>query len=98
MEYTIYLRKEAESDLTEAFEYYESCRENLGSDFVLCIEESLSRLSKNPKLNRKIHKDVRRALVKRFPYGVFYIVKDLDITVIGILHARKKPTQWQVRT
>jgi hypothetical protein len=67
MEYNVYLRKEVELDLAEAFEYYESCRENLGSDFVLCIEETLSRLSKNPKLNREMHKNVRLALVKRFP-------------------------------
>ena len=98
MEYNVYLRKEAELDLAEAFEYYESCRENLGSDFVLCIEETLSRLSKNPKLNSKIHEEIRRALVKRFPYGVFYIVQDLNVSVIGVLHARKKPTKWQNRT
>ena len=84
--------------MSEAFEYYEGIRENLGSDFILCIEESLSRLSKNPNLNRKIHKDVRRSLVKRFPYGVFYIVNGLNVSVIGVLHARKKPSQWQGRT
>ena len=98
MEYEIHLRKEAEADLTEAYEYYENCRENLGSDFLLCVEETLSRISKNPNNNKIVYKEVRRALVKRFPYGVFYIVQGLDILVIGVLHARKSPSHGQKRT
>ena len=98
MEFSIHIRKEAEADLAEAYEYYESCRENLGSDFILCIEESLSRISKNPNQYKIIHKEIRRALAKRFPYGVFYVVKGSDISIIGVLHARKNPRHWQGRT
>ena len=49
MTFSLSIRKEAESDIAEAYQYYEGCRENLGSDFVLCIEESISRIQKNPR-------------------------------------------------
>lgn len=96
MQYSI--RKEAEDDMAEAYEYYESCRENLGSDFLLCIEESFARIAKNPNQYKPIYKDVHRALVRRFPYGVYYVVIEKQISIIGVVHARKNPKHWQERT
>jgi len=96
--YSLSIRKEAEADIAEAFQYYESCRENLGSDFVLCIEELLSRIKKNPGQCKTIYKNVRRALVKRFPYGVYYVNNQNQIVVIGVVHARKNPRHWQARS
>ena len=95
--YTLSIRKEAEADIAEAYQYYESCRTNLGSDFVLCIEESLARIRKNPKQYKRIYKKVHRALVRRFPYGIYYVIEQENISVIGVLHARKNPLHWQSR-
>ncbi len=71
MTYSLSIRKEAEADIAEAYQYYESCIENLGSDFILCIEESISRIEKNPRQYKTIYKNVHRALVRRFPYGIY---------------------------
>ena len=95
--YTLSIRKEAEADIAEAYQYYESCRTNLGSDFVLCLEESFARIQKNAKQYKRIYKKVRRALVRRFPYGIYYVIDQQNISVIGVLHARKNPTHWQTR-
>ena len=98
VKHPISIRKEAEEDISETYQYYESCREHLGSDFLLCIEESLARISRNPNQYRKIYKTVRRALVRRFPYGIYYVVLEDRVSVIGVIHARKNPTHWKVRT
>ena len=82
--YTLSIRKEAEADIAEAYQYYESCRTNLGSDFVLCIEESLARIRKNPNQYKRIYKKVHRALVRRFPYGIYYVIEQENISVIGV--------------
>jgi hypothetical protein len=42
--YKLSIRAEAEADIAEAYQYYESCREGLGADFMLCIDESISRI------------------------------------------------------
>ena len=98
MSFTCSIRKEAEADIAEAFEYYESCRENLGSDFLLCVEETFARIAKNPNQYRPIHKNVHRALVRRFPYGIYYVVLDNRVSIIGVVHARKNPAHWQAST
>jgi hypothetical protein len=45
MDYQLSVRKEAETDITEAFDDYESCRKNLGQDFLLAVETSLNKYS-----------------------------------------------------
>lgn len=97
MSYTITIRKEAEADLSEAFQYYEDCRSGLGNDFLLCIEASLSRINRNPNQFRAVYKEVRRAFVTRFPYGIFYIIQENEIIVLAVMHARKKPMTWKSR-
>ena len=97
MPHKISIRKEAEADIAEGYEYYESCREHLGADFMLCVEESLTRISKNPFQYRTVYKSVHRALVKRFPFGIYYIVKGQSVSIIGVIHARKNPLHWQTR-
>lgn len=92
------VRQEAEADVEEAFEYYGSCRTGLGYDFLLCIEASFSLIEKNPNQFKSIHKTIHRALVKRFPYGIFYVIRGNKISVIGAVHARKNPDHWMTRT
>ena len=98
MTYSLSIRKEAEADIAEAFEYYESCRENLGTDFILCIEESITRIENNPRQYKIIHKTVHRALVRKFPYGIYYVLDNEKIIILGVLPARKNPKHWQTRS
>lgn len=98
MPYSLSIRKEAEADIAEAYQYYESCRENLGTDFILCIDESISRIKKNPRQYKVIYRNVHRALVRRFPFGIYYVLIDKSISIIAVLHARKNPKHWQARS
>ena len=98
MSYSLSIRKEAEADIAEAYQYYESCRENLGSEFILCIEESISRIENNPRQYKTIYKNVHRALVRKFPYGIYYVLINEQIVILGVLHARKNPKHWQSRS
>ncbi|MCU7937581.1 MAG: type II toxin-antitoxin system RelE/ParE family toxin [Candidatus Thiodiazotropha sp. (ex Dulcina madagascariensis)] len=98
MSYTLTIRKEAEFDIDEQFDYYEEKREGLGHDFLLCIEEALDKLQRSPLVYRKIHKELRRIPIRRFPYRVFYFVKNNNVIVTAVFHARKDPTSWNGRT
>ena len=57
MGYTLTLRKDAELDVGAHFEFYEEKREGLGHDFLLCLEEALDKVQRNPLNYRKIHKE-----------------------------------------
>jgi len=87
-----------ESDIKDAYQWYESQRKGLGESFLLCIEEALSKVSRTPQIYAIVYKDIRRALIHRFPFGIFYIEGDNHITVLAVLHARRNPQTWKERT
>ena len=91
------IRREAELDLTEAFQWYEERREGLGADFLLCVQAALEVISRQPAIHPIVHRQVRRALIRRFPYGVFYLADNDRVTVIAVMHAMRNPTRWKDR-
>ena len=98
MSYSLTVRKEAELDINSAFEYYENQRLGLGHDFLLCVEESLSKIERNPSHYKIIYKKLRRISVRRFPYRILYLVQNGQVIVTAVFHARKDPKDWDSRT
>jgi plasmid stabilization system protein ParE len=95
MKKALIIRPDAELDLAEAYSWYEARVSGLGSDFLLSIDASLSSIQRTPEMYLIVYKNVRRGLVRRFPYGVFYVVEEDRIVILGILHARRDPKTWQ---
>ncbi|MDO8342718.1 MAG: type II toxin-antitoxin system RelE/ParE family toxin [Cellvibrio sp.] len=95
MDYQLSVRKEAETDIAEAFDYYESCRKSLGHDFLLAVEASLNKIQRNPVLYKEIHRQIRRVFINRFPYGIYFVIMGNTVIVIGVIHARKNPRHWK---
>lgn len=89
---------DAEADIKDAYQWYETQRKGLGESFLLCIEEALSRVSRTPKIYAVVHKHIRRTLIHRFPFGIFYIESERSIIVLAVLHARRNPRTWKERT
>ena len=97
MDYQIIVRPEAEQDLRDAFSWYESRKPGLGFDFKHCVEEVLSRLTRTPYIYPKVYKQVKRAFIKRFPFGIFYVVEENRVVILAVLHARRNPEYWKKR-
>jgi plasmid stabilization system protein ParE len=97
MNYRLIIRPEAELDLEDAFAWYESQDPGLGSEFVRAIDACISTIGRNPLAYRLIYQQARRALVRRFPYCLFYIVEEDIIFVIGCFHSKRNPRDWQDR-
>jgi plasmid stabilization system protein ParE len=98
MSRTLIIRAEAQSDLESAKRWYDGERPGLGDDFLLCVEEAPERIRRRPHLYAVLRKDVRRAPIRRFPYGVFYRITADRIVVLGVLHGRRSPGVWQSRS
>jgi plasmid stabilization system protein ParE len=88
------LRPEAEVDLQEAFRWYEGRQSGLGDEFIGEAERCFALIQDNPRLHAEIHKFVRRALLKRFPYGVFYLVDVEAVVILAVLHQARSPELW----
>ncbi len=91
------IRPEAESDLAEAFEWYEQRRPGLGESLLLSVEATLVAIQETPSLFPEVHRNIRRALTRRFPFGVFYVVEGEAVVVIALFHASRDPKGWQNR-
>ena len=96
-ELAVTIRPEAEADIADSFQWYESQRQGLGEDFLLCVEEALSRASRYPTLHSIVYKKIRRLLIRRFPFGLFFIEGEGSIVVLAVLHARRNPKTWKQR-
>lgn len=94
----VVFRREAQADFDEAYLWYERRREGLGDEFLASVQEALERVAQSPEAPRILHRDIRRALVRRFPYGVFYRSEPDRIVVIAIMHNRQEPRRWQSRS
>lgn len=93
----IVFKPEAERDLIEAADWYEQKRTGLGADFVHEIGSTIDRIADMPEAYRKVRGELRRALVRRFPYAIYVLVSAGFLTVYGIIHQRRAPHVWQSR-
>jgi toxin ParE1/3/4 len=91
------IQPDAEADLNEAYHWYERQRSGLGADFLLCFEDSLQKVRRNPELYPFVRKPLRRAWMQRFPYGLFYVAEQGVVAVLGVFHASRDPKCWQSR-
>ncbi len=88
------LRKKAEADIQETFAWYENRRESLGHVFVTEVDCALEAIQKYPKMYPKVHKSIRRALCRRFPYAIYFVEKDDVVQVLAVIHQRRHPSSW----
>lgn len=88
---------EAALDISDAYGWYESHRPGLGEEFLGCIDACIQRLQRTPRMFPKVHEDYRRALVRRFPYAVFYESTDTMVTVYCVFHTSRDPNKWRQR-
>ena len=90
-------RREAASDLESAATWYGQQREHLGGEFLAEVELALELVCERPDAFPLVAHQVRRSLVHRFPYAVYYRVGDAFIDVIACLHTRRSPSVWRAR-
>ena len=97
MSLPLLITPDAEVDLTEAKTWYERQHRGLGDEFLLCVEEALDRVRLLPEAYREVAPGVRRVIVRRFPYGLYYRVDPDQIAVIAFYHCKRDPRGWQER-
>ena len=90
-----FLTPEAEADLDGAFEWYEDQLLGLGDEFMAAVEQQFERILENPRLYQVIHGSVKRALTRRFPYAIYYLLEPDAVVVLGVLHQARDPEQWK---
>lgn len=88
---------EADAELKEAQARYESVRPGLGQRFAEAVADTVEAIAAAPLQFAVIEKERRRAGVRRFPYGIFFLVEETRIVVISCFHGKRHPKHWQLR-
>ena len=83
---TLVIEPQASLDIEEAAKWYENQLEGLGFDFVIETDFAIERVQKHPKLYPQSYRDVRRVLLRRFPYAMYFVINDAEICVLAVLH------------
>jgi Plasmid stabilisation system protein. len=84
----------AQRDIGDATSWYEEQTPGLSAEFLGSIELSLGYLLRNPALFAEVLPGIRRIGLRRFPYSLFYRIRDERIIVLACLHQHRDPLDW----
>jgi hypothetical protein len=88
---------EAEEEFLRAIDYFEEVESGLGYDFAVEVYSSIERTTSFPKAWPVLESDIRRCLVRRFPYGVLYSEEKDSIYIVAVMHLHRDPEYWKHR-
>jgi plasmid stabilization system protein ParE len=91
------VRPLAEADLDSAFVWYEAQSPSLGLDFLRAVDACFDAIAARPLVYPVVHRGLRRALLRRFPYGVYFHVDETTVRVVACIHCRQHPRRWRRR-
>ena len=90
----VVLTSVAQRQFREARDWYEAARPGLGGEFVENLDATLSVARVHPAQFKIAIKQYRRALVKRFPYELFFEFNDDQVIVYSVFHTSQNPARW----
>jgi plasmid stabilization system protein ParE len=90
-------RPQAEAELLDARDWYETERVGLAAVFTAALEATVGAILENPLAYPRVKGDTRRALVRRFPYAVYFHPTGDEIIVLAVIHGRRHPRHWRSR-
>ena len=92
-------RRKVGRDLAGGYAWYNGQRDSLGEEFLAEVNATIDAIERFPEIFARVHGEVRRAVVSRFPYAVFYRVETRRVVVFTVLHTARDPKFWpQPRT
>ena len=84
-------------DIIDAFEWYELQRSGLGAPFLLALARTCELIMHMPSAGPVVHDDVRRLLLRAFPFAIYYRIEADRIVIRGCLHQRQHLQSWRQR-
>ena len=88
---------DATAELTEAGQVYERKVPTLGAQFLEAVDEAVEVIVLAPDRWSVIEDDVRRFLMARFPYAIYYRILPDHIRILAFKHHSRHPDYWRQR-
>lgn len=94
----VLFRPLAEAELLESRAWYEERQPGLGATFAAVVESTVEQIAEWPLAYPRVHGETRRAMLRRFPYAVYFRALPSEIVILAIIHDRRHPRRWQSRS
>jgi len=91
----VFYTVEADEDVVVSYGWYESHEPGLGEEFLRCVEACVFTIQRHPDLYPVAVDGFRRALVRRFPYEIFYEQSVDSIIIYSVSHCSQDPQKWR---
>lgn len=91
------VQPQSDLDIQAAAVWYEDQQAGLSARFLGELGLVFQRISENSLQFPRVDGEVRRALLRRFPYGVYFLVESDEVKVLAVLHLHRQPDMWKSR-
>ena len=97
MKLPIVTRPVAAGEFQSAYRWYENQRLGLGEEFLQAASDLVGLIAEHSERFPIAHRDIRRAVLRRFPYSIFYRLKAGHVIVVACFHSKRNPREWMLR-
>ena len=87
----------ARTELREGVLFYEAEAQGLGAEFAAEVRAIVDQILEYPDAGSLVDAGVRRRLLRRFPYGIVYLCDIEPISIVAVMHQRRRPGYWLTR-
>lgn len=98
MSLPIVFRPIARLELEEAMAWYKKQKDGLDQEFKEDVEQLLEKIASTPLRFRPVRGEVRRGLLRRFPYAIHFVPQPSAIIVLAVFHAKRDPRHLEGRS
>jgi plasmid stabilization system protein ParE len=88
---------QAAADIEQAVTWLGDISPNLPVRFEEELERVYASVLDHPQMYPVVHKKVRRALLRRFPYSIFYILDASVVLILAVIHQSRDEETWKRR-
>lgn len=92
----IRFQPEAEAELAEARLWYSLQREGLDAALMQRIDQTLRAIVAAPRSYPIVYRNLRRAVLRKFPFAIFYESNESEIIVFAVYHSKRDPERADV--
>ena len=97
MSRTLTIEPEAEAEIAGAADWYNERSKAVRETFIRAIDSALALIRKHPEQYQVVSGEIRRVMIRGFPYALFYYAFEREVNVMACFHCSRDPKQWQDR-
>ena len=89
------VRQKAEQQASLARDWYDEQLDGLGNQFIGELETAILSAHRNPLHYQILHRKMRRVLLRRFPYSLFFVAEETRVVILAVLRQSENPKKWR---